>query len=362
MNMRKYIIAILASALLGSLPALADGTAGAGPYGYRFGDNWFVQAGGGANSVFNQGVGSGFHPAAEVRFGKWFTPAAGLRLGAQGIENGPNGTETGWFSGNDSFSFFHADVDLMWNVLNTFRYRERRFWDVCPFVRGSAVLTVTDDGRGVEPSAGFGVHNGFRLSRRVDLYLEAAASVGREKAWRERGNAIAFPSATAGIVLRIGRTGFRKAGPPEDIIYEPVYVDRVDTVTVTRTVVETVVEKETVVDSVLVQQMRETPLTLYFEIDQTVLTQRELDHLERYAHFVLTPDSKVLLTGSADKETGNPDHNQRLSEERNAYVKAILKGVYGLREENIVEVANGDRKNEFRTPEQNRCVTISFVE
>jgi len=322
----------------------------------RFAENWFIQAGGGVNTVFNNGFGP-VSPAAELYVGKWFTPSVGLRLGALGGANKPNGTETGWFSGRDGFLFGHADLDVMWNMFNTFRYNEHRFWDVTPYVRMSAIYTKQEGAPGhVEPGVGVGIHNGLRLGKRVDLYVEATAVGARGRAYRQRSDITVFPSVTAGIVVRVGKTGFRRPEPE----YIQEFIERTDTVTVEKTVEKKVVE--TVVDSVWIKEMREHPLTLYFEIDVTILTQRELDHLERYALYVLNPDSKVLLTGSADKETGNPSHNQWLSEQRNAYVKDILIRIYHLKPENIQEIANGDRKNEFRTPEQNRCVTISFIE
>lgn len=314
----------------------------------RFIDNLFIEADGGVNTIFNMNSIGSFEPAAAFRVGKWLTPSFGLRFGLQGLKNAPNGTETGWFSGYDPFWFYHLDGDVMLNAFNVFRYNEHRFWDVCPFVRVSGIYTATKDGSDVEFGGGVGIHNGLRLGKRVDLAIDVAGIAGRERAWRERGDVIVFPSVTAGLVLKLGRVGFRKAVEKEtEYVYESVYIDRTDTVTV--------------VDSVLIQKMREEPLTLFFDIDVTELNQRELDHLEFYAKIALNPDSVVLLTGSADKETGNPEHNQWLSEQRNAHVKEILIGVYGLKEENILEVANGDRKNEFRTPEQNRCVTISFV-
>ena len=320
----------------------------------RFPDNWFLQLGGGVNTVFNSGFGP-VSPAAEFFIGKWFTPAVGARLGVLGGANRPNGTETGWFSGRDGFHYGHADLDFLWNMFNSFKYNEHRFWDIVPYVRASAIYTKQQDARPhIEPGFGVGIHNGLRLGKRVDLYIEATVVGAREKAYRERGNVAFFPTATAGFIVRVGTTGYRK--PAREKVTQFVEVERVvekkDTVTI----------EKTVVDSVLIKEMREHPLTLYFEIDVTILTQRELDHLERYALYVLNPNSKVLLTGSADKETGNPSHNQWLSEQRNAYVKDILVRVYGLKPENIQEIANGDRKNEFRTPEQNRCVTISFIE
>ena len=322
-----------------------------------FADNWFASVGGGLNTVFNAARPVGpLSPAAEVYVGKWITPAFGVRLGALGFLNRPNGTETGWFSGRDPFWFGHADLDIMLSLFNAFRYNEHRFWDIEPFARMSAVFTSQGEGNHFEPGIGAGVHNGIRLSRYVDLYIEPSAVVARGSAYRERSQAIVFPRLTAGVTVRFGHLGFRtrEGKTITKVVEKPVEVVKVER--------DTVIQKETVVDSVLIKEMREHPLTLYFELDQTILTQRELDHLERYALYVLNPDSKVLLTGSADKETGDSEHNQWLSEQRNAFVRNILVRVYGLKPENIAEIANGDRKNEFRTKEQNRCVTISFIE
>ena len=316
----------------------------------KFADNWFLQLGGGINSVFNSGIGP-VSPAAEFFVGKWFTPSVGLRIGALGWTNKPNGTETGWFSGRNAFYFGHADIDVMWNILNTFHYNEHRFWDLVPYLRGGAILTKQSDAPAhVEPGFGVGLHNGLRLGKRVDLYIDISAVGARAKAYRERGNITVFPTVTAGVVVKLGKVGFEPRRP-KYIKGDVQIVERIDTVTV----------EKTKVDSVLIQKMRKEPLTLFFDIDVTILTQRELDHLEFYAKWALTPDSVVLLTGSADKETGNSAHNQWLSEQRNAYVKDILVRIYGLKPENIQEIANGDRKNEYRTSEMNRCVTIKFI-
>lgn len=355
--MRRILLTLLLLAYGAFIPLLARDTTRVDLLPSRFGDNWFIQVGGGVNTVFNKGFGP-VGPAAELRVGKWVNPAFGIRVGAQGFLNRPNGTETGWFSGREAFWFGHADVDVMWNVLNSFRYSEKRFWDLVPYLRLGAVYNRQTSGEPahLEPGGGLGLHNGLRLGKRVDLYLEASVIASREKAYRERGGMILFPSATAGLVVRVGRTGWQKRG--ERTRYVDRYVDR----EVVRTDTLTIEKEKVVVDSVLIKEIREHPLILYFDLDQTILTQRELDHLERYAIVALTRDTKVHLTGSADKETGNSEHNQWLSEMRNAYVKDILIRVYGLRKENISETANGDRKNEFRTMEQNRCVTITIID
>ena len=68
-------------------------------------------------------------------------------------------------------------------------------------------------------------------------------------------------------------------------------------------------------------------------------------------------NTKLLLTGSADKQTGTPRGNQKLSEQRVDAVKALL-GKLGANTDNIETVANGDTKNIFDTPAKNRCVVI----
>ena len=349
--MRRIILTLILI-VAGALVSRASDTTRVAYLQSRFADNWFIEADGGVNMVFNMSQWGPVQPAAAFRFGKWFTPSIGLRIGLQGLKNEPNGTDTGWFSGYAPFHFYHLDGDLMLNFFNLFRYNEHRFWDVVPFIRAAGIYTATPDGNNIEFGGGLGLHNGLRLGKRVDLAIELSAVAGRERAWRQRGDVILFPSATAGVVVKLGRVGFGRN--------KPIYI-KGDTEYIDREVVKHVTDTVTVVDSVMVQKMREEPLTLFFDIDVTTLNQREQDHLEFYAKVALEPDSVVLLTGSADKETGNSEHNQWLSEQRNAYVRDLLVRVYGLKPENIQEIANGDRKNEFRTPEQNRCVTISFI-
>lgn len=340
----------------------------------RFGDNWFVSTGVVGNTI----AGNKFGPVslgAEIYVGKWFVPGFGLRVGASGWQQRPNGVDAGWFSGEKPFWWGHADMDIMWDVINSFRYNRKRVWSAILFGRiggmmnrqmGGATESYINDTKGHvswngnppahwELSGGLGLSNHFRVSERVSLYLDVAMMAAREKAYRQRGDVIFFPYASAGVTVDVGRVGYRKPGKETEYVFQPIYIDRVEVR------MDTVVVEKAVPDEKIIEKMREEPLTLFFDIDVTVLTQREMDHLEFYAKYVLTPDSQVLLTGSADKETGNSEHNQWLSEKRNEYVRNILIRQYGLKPENIQTIANGDRKNEYRTPEQNRCVTISFI-
>ena len=68
-------------------------------------------------------------------------------------------------------------------------------------------------------------------------------------------------------------------------------------------------------------------------------------------------DTELVLTGSADKQTGSAKVNQKLSEQRVDAVKALL-GKLGANTANIQTLAKGDTDNVFDTPAKNRCVVI----
>ena len=75
------------------------------------------------------------------------------------------------------------------------------------------------------------------------------------------------------------------------------------------------------------------PAAFYFEIGQTTLSQKELEHLDFYLKNVLpNVDGKkaTVITGSADKKTGSTKRNQYLCEKRAEYLKNLLVEKYGI--------------------------------
>ena len=101
-------------------------------------DNTFIGIGAGVNSVVpsirapkNWGkIGL----AADLNFGKWWTPAVGMRLGYHGLWDVAksatfNGTKAG-----DKFGFHYVHGDFLWNISNSIGgYKETRFWDFVPY-------------------------------------------------------------------------------------------------------------------------------------------------------------------------------------------------------------------------------------
>ena len=322
----------------------------------RFADNWFIDGGAGVNAVYDNLSFGNPRVAADLGFGKWFLPQVGVRIGVHGVRNVANNVATGWFSGDRTFWFGHIDADFLWHMSNTIGgYKPQRAVNFIPYARFAGILAADnkDGGAHMEFGAGGGLRTAFRLASRVDLNIDLGVLASREKAFRESGGFVAFPSATAGLTVRVGKQGFRRKHV--EIIRQ---TDTVETIVTKVVPGDTVVVMKEVKDSVLIEKLRSTPLTLYFEIDKTFLTDRELAHLEFYVQNVVTPDMKLVLVGSADKDTGNKKHNQELSEGRAEYVKNILLNTYHIRPENIRTVAEGDWNNIYNTPEKNRVVTV----
>jgi outer membrane protein OmpA-like peptidoglycan-associated protein len=94
------------------------------------------------------------------------------------------------------------------------------------------------------------------------------------------------------------------------------------------------------------------------DLGSAKLSEREKAHLEYFANNVVDGNTALLLTGSADKQTGTARGNQKLSEQRVETVKNLLVNKFGANASNIETVANGDTKNVFDTPAKNRCVVI----
>ena len=100
-----------------------------GPYETnRFGDNWFIGAGGGINVLLNEGYDVKIAPSLDAYFGKWFTPSVGMRAGYQGLNfNSVLDDNT------VKYGYMYVHGDFLWNISNALSgYKETRFWNFVP--------------------------------------------------------------------------------------------------------------------------------------------------------------------------------------------------------------------------------------
>ena len=364
----------------------ADGSVARGPYVTNGAfDNTFIGIGAGVNSVLEKGYGLGkIGLATDVNFGKWFTPAVGARIGWHGIQNTSKSGEL------DKAPFHYIHGDLLWNVSNSIDgYKETRFWNFIPYVTGGLSLIKHHGLKQFDQefAGGVGLLNSLRLGERVNLNLDLGIIAARAEAYEMNGfikRYAGFPTATLGLQFNLGRTGFDRLASVMPVIV-PLPFTEADYNALKAKVAA--LEKENadlknkiadlekqlapfknLVDGqpYLFQNGRFTavdakvasPATVYFDLGSAKLSEREKAHLEYFANNVVDANTALVLTGSADKQTGTSSINQKLSEQRCETVKNLLVNKFGAAAGNIETVANGDRNNVFDTPAKNRCVVI----
>ena len=393
MKVIKFIGILAAASFLFSFNAFAqedanrdaDGKVVRGPYVTNsVFDNTFIGLGAGVNSVIEKEFGLGkMGLATDVYFGKWFTPAIGVRAGWHGLFNTSKSGELN----KAPFHYIHGD--LLWNISNSIDgYKETRFWNFIPYVSGGLSLIKHHDLKvfDQEFAAGVGLLNSLRLGERVNLNLDLALIAARAEAYNMNGfigRYVGFPTATLGLQFNLGRTGFDRLSSVMPVIVPvPFTTDQYNALKdkVAALERENAELKNKIADlenqlapfknlvdgqTYLFQNGRFTaveakvasPATVYFDLGSAKVSEREKAHLEFFANSVVDNATKLLLTGSADKQTGTAKGNMKLSEQRVDAVKALL-GKLGANTDNIETVANGDTKNVFDTPAKNRCVVI----
>ena len=201
-----------------------DGKIVRGPYETNsFGDNWFIGAGGGINTFLNKNFDPKIGISVDGNFGKWFTPAVGMRIGYQGINSqawsqtssvlGTN-LNTGKDQYQQKFGYMYIHGDFMWNASDGIGgYKETRFWDFVPYVHAgyfrSYGLGNADFGEN-EFAMGAGLLHLLRLTDRLDIIIDMRATVVNGRVIDNAGISI-LPSVTAGLAVDLGWPNFLRS-------------------------------------------------------------------------------------------------------------------------------------------------------
>ena len=396
----KMILGALAAAsLLVSVSANAQENTKRGAYETNKAfDNTFIGIGAGINASI-------MHPsqpktwgnlglAADVTFGKWWTPAVGARLGYHGMWN--NSKQAFNASGIDAdtpfgFHYFHGDI--LWNISNSIAgYKADRFWDFAPYAT-MGLLSVNKSRtpfakttRNREWAGGLGLLNILHVTERVNVTLDLMVLAGKGSAYSTDSDRVAlFPSATIGLAFNLCKTTFDRHSEITPVVVPvPFTVEQYNSLAEKAAALEkenaalrdkaAQLEKQLAPYRQLVNGQTYlydngtftavdvkagSPLTLYFDCGSTQLSAREKAHLEFFTQSVLTPDTKLSINGYADKQTGSAKRNQKLSEQRVKTVVDLLKKA-GASEENMECAAHGATIQLFNGAAKNRVVTIEI--
>lgn len=361
-----------------------------GPYlTNKIQDNWFVGLGLGFN-VFGDG---GYKPAAgfnlDATAGKWFTPTVAARVGYSGLTGGMWSYDASVLgmeqSTNDlykqKFGFAYLHADALINLSNAIGgYRADRLWNVIPYAHTGIMLTYgrPSDVKFAdrELAAGLGLLNNIHLTKRLDLTLDIRGIfVGGEQHAAGGGTAAALQTSV-GVSVNLGRTDWTRAkdyhNPSDTEVIEKakkvtadleaknvaLEANNVDLAKKNGELKAEVAELSKRAAKAVLEDVG--PASVYFEIGQTTLSEKELKHLDFYLQNVLPnvgDDVVTVLTGSADSSTGSAKRNQYLSQKRVDYVLNLLTTKYGLKAEKFQIRTQVAKEGDAAL---NRAVVISF--
>jgi outer membrane protein OmpA-like peptidoglycan-associated protein len=369
-----------------------------GPYETnRFGDNWFIGAGGGINFFLNEGYDIKISPSVDANFGKWFTPAIGMRVGYQGfmsqvwspqpgILGSTLDSDKGSYLQKVGYMYFHGD--FLWNISDAIGgYKETRFWDFVPYLHAGYFRSygVDDvDFYDNEFAVGAGLLHQLRLARRLDLIIDMRATVVGGRVIDNSGVGI-LPSVTAGLAVDLGWPEFTRTSTIVEAV-EVAYLERAAILEAAMAALEVAnasLENENIkLEKANKKLMKEnsnlkalpvveetdfftglTPATIFFNIGEATLGEKEMAHLDFIARNLIAradQDTNILITvmGSADGNTGSSRRNQHLSEARGKYVFDILTSKYNISPERLTIKTEVVKK--AAKPELSRSVVISF--
>ncbi len=357
----------------------------------KFWDNWEIGAGAGVQTWFfgdNQDegkFGKRLSYALDLHATKWITPVFGARLQAQGLQMESTCLYLNEFlpkdeigfgpQGDWSYYFIHADA--MINVRNWIGgYKEMRVWQPVVFGGfGYARSHISGDDRYLngnqEWAFSYGLLNKFRVSKAIDLTLEAKNMLVRESfglrgsdeqavadGFGKYGNLL---SLTAGVTYRFNRRGF---GRPE-VCPEPdysAYNKRIENLenelANAQATADDLAKKLAAAEAPVIYQGKEIPIEMiiFFEWDKHRVTQRAALQLDYLAKMMKESDATFVLVGFASEE-GVVKHNMGLSERR---VKAIKDALVqrGVAEEKLELDWKGESV-QFPNLPPNRAVIIT---
>lgn len=287
-------------------------------------------------------------PVFEINAGKWFTPGIGIRLGLGGFQAKSYALHDGGFAYRHvdrnvyrtKWGVFQLHGETMLNLTNLFcGYREDRVYNAIPYVGVGYLRNIDSD---VNEMAGYvGFINRFRVSKAWDVNLELRGNLNNDvmDGIRAGSNAEGSAAVLVGLTYRFNRRDWTKGSGITVAEMEQVQ-DRLRSMNEENEALKNRVnaledEKRNAKPVVVEKPSNKLPdavtYTAFFDINKADLSQKEEVNLGAYADLIKKyPENKFVITGYADKQTGTPEFNERLSKQRAEAVYNTLVDKYGV--------------------------------
>ena len=350
---------------------------------------WYVQVQGGAQYTLGEiDFKDLISPNVQVALGRQFTPVFGARLAVNawqskaGLE--ANGNTYKW-----KWNYVAPGIDLTFNLSNLFcGFNPNRIFnfsvfagaganigwdnkkaDIEAYGRAAYPVTTTTygfapentqyawDGTKVRMFGRAGIAADFRVSESVSLGLELNANTLSDRYnSKKAGNWDWYFNALAGLKINLGKTYTTRT------IEAPKVPEKV-----IEKVIERVVEKPAPTPMVeptraVAQKKEQFRRDVFFTIGRTNISKTEMTKVKEVADYLkANPNATVEVTGYADRGTGNPTINERLSKQRAQTVFNTLTRTYKINKDRIKVDYKGDTIQPFAKDIENR-VAICIAE
>lgn len=386
--MKKIILSALAFSVL-AIPAFSQEKA---IKSTSFGDNWFIQLQGGASYTISENfkdasVGDLITPTVGVSFGKHLSPKFGLRAQASGWESK---SRYGYTDDTYRHKYIQATVDGMLNITNILGgYNPERMFNLYGFagisyVHGSSKNSINLDpqandgaGMGLDKSnmivPRLGLQADFLVSNNISLNLEVSGNL-----LEDRFNGVTKAKAYDGMLTALGGVTFHfnRGFDQVDVVDPSVIQDLNNRINEQRAAMNNKDSKISELQAalakkpeVVVQEVETAPLeeivmnaVVVFKLGKSDLQDNQEINIYNAAKFFQdNPNMDCIVTGYADKSTGNPTINQKISERRAEAVAKILIEKFGISANRVTTQASGDKDQPFQIDAWNRVVIFTAV-
>jgi outer membrane protein OmpA-like peptidoglycan-associated protein len=342
-------------------------------------DNMFISVAGGLNVLLgdeNSEADFGDRPALSgaISLGKWYNPYVGARLQINGglMNNFTNTGSGAPGSSKQEFKWINPHADILWDVTNFWApYKESKVFHFIPFVGiGYAVRANTwDNGIHFKRAESVSVNGGaqllFRLSKRVDLFLEGQYTLLGDHWNRDYSDRHEYDrpiQAMLGLNFNLGRKEFEVIEPMDYDLLNDLN-SQINSLRARNSELEKRPEycPECPPQQIVQAAPAREPVNnvVYFRLNSAKIDKNQEINIFNTAEYAKKNGLPIKLVGYADRKTGNPDYNKGISERRARVVAKQLIDKYGISSNNISIEWKGDEIQPYSENAWNRVVIMN---
>ncbi len=313
-------------------------------------DNWFMTLAGGANTFF----GNGFKDAdymdvtswqGQISAGKWISPIFGARLAVNVAQHEHYNKPLNDYITSNSIN---PHVDVMWNMTNALvGYKADRVYNFIPYVGIGGMIGMEKDFGGdtdIELTWNMGLINNFQLSNNFSIFVELAATtlkgnLAERFAPKTADDKYSYDLIGQALVgVKFGLGGKQDFTTAELLDYNLIN-DLNSQINRLRAENENLSKRP--------EFCPECP-----DVEPQIVA--ESVYVPNVEYMKSNPNATVEIVAYADKQTGTPDYNMKLSERRAKAVADALTSQYNIDSSRINIDWKGDTEQPYAENDWNR--------